>query len=146
MFGLRKDLPYPTIEKDGQITFTSLRYPDLFCVPTPDSTRARPFKPDLPTESISSSVDDVLMREVNAEEIRERDSNGEIKKSKDEVISNGGVQLVAPIRLHPLFPLWSRPKHSLDYNLASYLFWSQLHSEAKIHINGVQLKPNDMVR
>lgn len=58
-------------------------------------------------------------------------------------LSNIQVELTgsSSFELPPMFPLWESSRDSPDYNLATYMYWSQLHAEPRLYLNGVELKP-----
>lgn len=146
LFGLRKDIPYLRITAGGKVTFSSLRNPNLFDIPTAQNSRAQAFsqtKEDVRMQDVTTTVEDGSKgASINGMESK-KEKCTTINLPND--LSNFSVELSSPVQLPALFPLWTKPIDSLDYNLATYLFWCQLHSKAKLYINGEELKANSSV-
>lgn len=77
-----------------------------------------------------------------------KEKSGTKKSSTMITLPNGlsdfPIELIYPVKLPETFPLWNSAVDSLDYNLATYLYWSQLHSGATLYLNGIELKPRMM--
>lgn len=145
-FGIRKDLPYPVLTKDGQFSYTTYESSTLFFAPSTDT--ACPTGKQATGGDVAPTVTKSTTSSSTPEEGRSPNTVAANRSRKEDASSTTfSIKKTAlccdSIKLPECFPQYSSAIDAPDYNLASYMFWFHLHCSPALFLNGVQLCPQD---